>query len=158
MLYKERAEQAEKIDALTAENAKLKDENVGLRLNELDDEQRQRLDRFIRKHGDLDSDLWDTLIAERDKLREENESLRQGAPLGPIIGAQTIVEQEIELKKLRERVAELAAVRVPVMPRPSTGHPAATHRCGICGGVVQFDGTPPNPECWPAGKKRKEPA
>lgn len=63
-----------------------------------------------------------------------------------------------ENAKLRERVAELEAVRVAVMPRSSTGHPAATHRCGICGGVVQFDGTPPNPECWPAGKKRKEPA
>lgn len=114
------------IAARLSQVTKLQDENDTLLLDAIDDEQRRRLDRFIRKHGDLNDDLWDELIAERDKLRE--------------------------------RVAELEAVRVPVMPRPSTGHPAATHRCGICGGVVQFDGTPPNPECWPAGKKRKEPA
>lgn len=47
-------------------------------------------------------------LAERDKeierLKAENEHLRKGAPLGPIIGAQTILEQEMELKKLRELV------------------------------------------------------
>lgn len=44
--------------------------------------------------------------AELAKLREENEELRKGAPLGPIIGANTIVDQEIELKALRAELAE----------------------------------------------------
>lgn len=38
------------------------------------------------------------------------------------------------------------------MPRPSTGHPPAKHRCNICGGVVHYDGTPPVPGNW-GGKK-----
>jgi len=41
---------------------------------------------------------------EVERLKAENEQLRRGAPLGPIIGAQTILEQEIELKKLRKQV------------------------------------------------------
>lgn len=45
--------------------------------------------------------------AEIERLRAENDQLRKGAPLGPIIGANTIVEQEIELKKLRAELAEL---------------------------------------------------
>ena len=39
--------------------------------------------------------------------------------------------------------------KTPVMQRPSTGHPAAAYRCGICGGLVHYDGTPPEPDCWP---------
>lgn len=44
---------------------------------------------------------------------------------------------------------------VHTMARPSTGHPPAERRCGICGGVVHFDGTAPDPACWPAGKKNR---
>jgi hypothetical protein len=29
---------------------------------------------------------------------------------------------------------------------PATG--GAEHRCNICGGVVRYDGTPPQPGCW----------
>ena len=55
---------------------------------------------------------------------------------------------------------DLAASRLgekpTTMPRPSTGHPPAEYRCGICGGCVHFDGTPPNPDCWPNGKTTRE--
>jgi hypothetical protein len=44
------------------------------------------------------------------ELEGENEQLRKGAPLGPIVGAQTIVEQEIELKRLRPLQAKLAGL------------------------------------------------
>jgi hypothetical protein len=44
------------------------------------------------------------------ELEGENEQLRKGAPLGPIVGAQTIVEQEIELKRLRPLQTKLAGL------------------------------------------------
>src|SRR5690606_312191 len=47
------------------------------------------------------------LAREIERLRGENEHLRRGAPLGPIIGANTIVEQEIELKRLRTQLENL---------------------------------------------------
>lgn len=48
--------------------------------------------------------------------------------------------------------ASLNAIRLAgeTIPRPSTGHhdEPCKHRCKICGGVVQFDGTPPVPGNW----------
>jgi hypothetical protein len=62
-------------------------------------------------------DAWrrqkDALTAAEARIAElegENEQLRKGAPLGPIVGAQTIVEQEIELKRLRPLQAKLAGL------------------------------------------------
>lgn len=49
--------------------------------------------------------------------------------------------------------ASLNAIRLAggLIPRPSTGHPDAPckHRCNICGGQVEFDGTPLVKGNWP---------
>lgn len=48
--------------------------------------------------------------------------------------------------------ASLSAMRLAggTVPRPSTVHPETPdeHRCNICGGLVHFDGTPPEPGNW----------
>jgi hypothetical protein len=44
---------------------------------------------------------------------------------------------------------QLVAGGEGTIPRPSTGHPACEYRCGICGGLVHFDDTPPNLNCQP---------
>jgi hypothetical protein len=49
-----------------------------------------------------------------------------------------------------DRVLRIAMGEKPqTIPRPSTGHPAQKHRCNICGGIVQYDATAPQPsEGW----------
>ena len=58
----------------------------------------------------LDGREWmsDDAAEELEALRKENELLRSGAQLGPIVGAEVIRKQEVELAALR-RVAEAAS-------------------------------------------------
>jgi hypothetical protein len=63
--------------------------------------------------AELNKRIQSALTAAEARIAElegENEQLRKGAPLGPIVGAQTIVEQEIELKRLRPLQADRAAL------------------------------------------------
>lgn len=59
------------------------------------------------------------LAAEVERLTAENNQLRKGAPLGPIIGAQTILEKELELKRLRKIVK---------LPQPDVAYKAIMAR------------------------------
>jgi hypothetical protein len=68
------------------------------------------IEEICNEAGTWDAD-WQVLKASGELLaasKERVSSLAQGLPLRPIIGAQTIVEQELMLTKLR---AELAAAR-----------------------------------------------
>ena len=39
------------------------------------------------------------------QIEAENEALRKGAPLGPIVGAETIIQQELKIKDLEAQLA-----------------------------------------------------
>ena len=69
----------------------------------------------------------DRLAAECERLKAMLEASRKGQPLGPIIGANTIVDQELELKTLREsnRLLRAAVERWEKATTPSADTKAA---------------------------------
>jgi hypothetical protein len=62
----------------------------------------------VVKERDAMKTAYDTMFRVAEKAAAENKALRAGAPLGPIVGTETILNQELELKKLR---AELDALK-----------------------------------------------
>jgi hypothetical protein len=61
----------------------------------------------VVKERDAMKAAYDTMFRVAEKAAAENKALRAGAPLGPIVGTETILNQELELKKLRADVKGL---------------------------------------------------
>lgn len=51
--------------------------------------------------------ICDDCMTKFNQLKADNEALRNGVPIGPIVGEQTIIEQDAEIKRLRNRISEL---------------------------------------------------
>lgn len=68
--------------------------------------------------GHLDKMLED-VVAEKDReIKQANEAIKTlaaGEPLGPLIGAQTIVNQSMEIKRLREALLRMVKMHELMM-------------------------------------------
>ena len=78
---------------------------------------------------------------ENTRLREENKKLRSGAQLGPIVGACTIVDQELEIRRLRGEVERLRGLLLRYRNETPPGH-----QPHMIASEVDEALTPPTPE------------